>query len=83
MLGGINMVKVYSITDCSWCKKTKNYLSSRGIEYEDINVEKDKEGRQELISLSKQQSVPVLNIDGNVVVGFDKEKIDEYLNLQN
>lgn len=75
------MVKIYSIPDCPWCKKTKAYLNTKGIEYVDINVEKDKEGRKELLAISKQQSIPTIDIDGNIIIGFDKEKIDEYLNL--
>ncbi|AKA68866.1 glutaredoxin domain-containing protein [Clostridium scatologenes] len=75
------MVKVYSMSDCPWCKKAKTYLSTKGIDYIDINVEKDIAGRKELLEISKQQNVPTININGNIVVGFDKDKIDEYLNL--
>ncbi len=75
------MVKVYSIPDCPWCKKTKTYLNTKGIDYIDINVEKDIDGRKELLEISKQQNVPTININGNIVMGFDKDKIDEYLNL--
>lgn len=75
------MVKVYSITDCSWCEKTKQYLKSKDINYVEVNVEKDLEGREQLLALSKQQSVPVIDINGNIVLGFDKQKIDEYLAL--
>ena len=75
------MVKVYSIPNCSWCQKTKSYLKSKNITYVDINVEEDLEGRKQLLVLSKQQSVPVLDISGKIILGFDKQKIDEYLVL--
>lgn len=75
------MVTVYSIPDCSWCQKTKAYLKAKEIDYIDINVEQDQEGRKQLQVLSNQQSVPVLDINGNIVLGFDKQKIDEYLAL--
>lgn len=75
------MIKVYSTADCPWCKKTKAYLESKGIEYIDINVEKDIEGRKELLEISKQQNIPTINIDGNIIVGFDKDAIDKHLNL--
>lgn len=75
------MIKVYSTADCPWCKKAKVYLQSKGIEYIDINVEKDIEGRKELLEISKQQSIPTINIDGNIIVGFDKDAIDKHLNL--
>ena len=76
------MIKVYSISDCSWCKKAKSYLEQKGVNYEDTNVEHDAEGLKELVSLSGQQSVPVVNIDGKIVIGFDRNKIDEYLQWQ-
>jgi glutaredoxin-like YruB-family protein len=75
------MVTVYSIPDCSWCQKTKAYLKSKAVDYIDINVEQDLEGRKQLQVLSKQQSVPVLDINGNIILGFDRQKIDEYLAL--
>lgn len=75
------MVKVYSIPDCPWCKKAKAYLNTKGIDYIDINVEKDIDGRKELLKISKEQNIPTININDNIVVGFDKDKIDEYLNL--
>ena len=75
------MVTVYSITDCSWCTKTKQYLKAKNVSYIDVNVEQDMEGRKQLLALSKQQSVPVLDINGKIVIGFDQQKIDEYLAL--
>ncbi|AKN30375.1 glutaredoxin [Clostridium carboxidivorans P7] len=75
------MVKVYSMPDCPWCKKAKAYLNTKGIDYIDINVEKDIAGRKELLEISKEQNIPTININGNIIVGFDKDKIDEYLNL--
>ncbi|MBP2644964.1 MAG: glutaredoxin [Firmicutes bacterium] len=75
------MIKVYSIPDCSWCKKVKTYLTSKNVDFTDINVEDDPEGRQELMSLSPELQIPLVNINGNIVVGFNKEKLDEYLQL--
>ena len=74
------MVKVYSIPDCPWCVKVKKYLNSKNIEFEDINVQENVDGREEMISLTNQSSVPVINIDGNVIIGFEKEKLDSLLN---
>ena len=76
------MVTVYSINECSWCKKTKSYLTQKGISYTEVNVEEDLDGLKELLTISGQQSVPVLDIDGQVVIGFDRNKIDEYLQLK-
>ncbi|MFA6940671.1 MAG: glutaredoxin domain-containing protein [Clostridiaceae bacterium] len=74
------MIKVYTLPDCPWCKKAKAYLQSKGIDYIDVNVEEDMEARREFLALSKQQSLPVLNINGNIVIGYDKEQIDKYIN---
>lgn len=75
------MVKVYSIPDCPWCIKVKKYLNSKSIDFEDINVQEDVAGKEEMISLTNQSSVPVINIDGNIVIGFEKEKLDSLLHL--
>ncbi|SMC27520.1 Glutaredoxin-like protein, YruB-family [Clostridium acidisoli DSM 12555] len=73
------MIKIYSTPTCSWCKKTKEYLKSKNIEYVDVNVADDMEGREEMFKLSEQSAVPVINIDGNIVLGFDKAKIDKLI----
>ncbi len=73
------MIKVYSTESCPWCVKTKQYLKIKGIEYTEINVEKDVEGREEMVKLSGQTGVPVINIDGTIIVGFDKPAIDKGL----
>lgn len=73
------MIKIYSTPTCSWCKKTKDYLKSKNIDFEDLNVADDFEAREEMFKLSKQSAVPVINIDGNIIVGFDKAAIDELI----
>ncbi|GKX68766.1 glutaredoxin family protein [Inconstantimicrobium mannanitabidum] len=75
------MVKVYSTNSCPWCVKAKNYLSSKGVDFEDLNVQENMEAREEMVSKSKQMGVPVLDIDGTIIVGFDKPEIDKALNL--
>ena len=74
------MVKVYSTNTCPWCDKAKSYLKSKGIEFEELNVQEDMVAREEMIKKSKQMGVPVLDIDGTVIVGFDKNAIDKALN---
>lgn len=75
------MVKVYSIPECPWCQKAKSYLKLKGVQFEDINVAVDEKGRDEMIGLTGGHGVPVIKIENNIVVGFDKAKIDEYLKL--
>jgi glutaredoxin-like YruB-family protein len=61
---------------------TKEYLKQKGILFEEVDVSKDERAAQEMIEKSGQMGVPVIDIDGKIVIGFDKERIDELLNLK-
>ena len=61
---------------------TKEYLRSKGIEFEEVDVSTNEEAAMEMIQKSGQMGVPVIEIDGQIVIGFDKERIDELLNLK-
>lgn len=69
------MIKVYTTDSCPWCDKAKNFLKSKNLEYTELNVQDDMEAREEMIKKSRQMGVPVLDIDGNIIVGFDKPAI--------
>ncbi|MBU1043979.1 MAG: glutathione S-transferase N-terminal domain-containing protein [Candidatus Omnitrophica bacterium] len=69
-------IKIYSTPTCPYCTQAKQYLSSKGLPYENIDVSADQEKAQEMVKLSGQMGVPVLVIGGTVVTGFDKSKID-------
>ncbi|MDP4087721.1 MAG: glutaredoxin family protein [Bacillota bacterium] len=72
-------VTVYTSSTCPWCVKAKQYLSSKGVEYKEVNVSLDMQAAREMIEKSGQRGVPVLDINGQIVVGFDRPKIDELL----
>lgn len=74
-------VKIYSTPTCPYCKMAKEYLSSKGISYQDIDVSTDKESLQEMIKVSGQMGVPVVVINGSAVVGFDRSRIDSLLEI--
>ncbi|HHX28057.1 MAG TPA: glutaredoxin family protein [Firmicutes bacterium] len=74
-------VKVYSTPSCPWCVRAKAYLKENGIPFTDVDVSQDVASAREMVKISGQMGVPVLSIDGNVVVGFDKKRIDELLGL--
>lgn len=74
-------VKVYSTPTCPYCKMAKEYLSSKGISYQDINVADDQKAADEMVKLSGQMGVPVISVNDKTVVGFDKEKINSLLGL--
>ena len=73
-------VKVYSTQTCPYCHKAKDYLSSLGVSFTDIDVASNPALAEEMVKLSGQMGVPVISIDGEVVVGFDKGRIDSLLN---
>lgn len=73
------MIKVYTTDSCPWCVKAKNYLKSKNITFEELNVAEDMDARQEMVQKSRQMGVPVLDINGTVVIGFDKPAIDTAL----
>jgi glutaredoxin 3 len=74
-------VKIFSTPTCPHCIHAKAYLTSQGISYENVDVASDEKGLQEMMRLSGQMGVPVLVIDGDVIVGFDKAKIDAKLGV--
>lgn len=72
-------IKVYGVPGCPFCKKTKEFLKSKGLNFENIDVAADHELAEEMIKKSGQMSVPVIEIDGKIVIGFDKEKMENLL----
>lgn len=75
------LVKVYSTPTCVYCKTLKEYLKKHKVEFEDIDVSKDEKQLQDMIKKSGQMGVPVVDIDREVIVGFDKQKIDAKLKI--
>ena len=72
-------VKVYSTPSCSYCVMAKQYLASKNIAYEDKDVSRDREAAVEMVNKSGQRGVPVLEINGKIIVGFDRNAIDRSL----
>ena len=75
------MVKIYSTPTCVYCKTLKGYFKKNIIEFEDIDISKDEQQLQKMIKDSGQMGVPVVDIDGEIIIGFDKEKIDKLLKI--
>lgn len=74
-------VKVYSTATCPYCKMAKDFLAEHNIPFEAVDVGQDREAAREMVEKSGQMSVPVIDIDGKVIVGFDKKAISEELEI--
>lgn len=74
-------VTVYSTPTCPFCKHVKEFLDEHNVEYTDIDVSADEVKAQEMIQKSGQMGVPVTDIDGELIIGFDEKKLKKMLNL--
>lgn len=73
-------VTVYSTTTCPYCVLAKDFLKKKGVHFKDVNVSIDSKAAQEMIEKSGQMGVPVIDVDGEIIVGFDKKRLDELTN---
>ena len=76
-----NLVEIYTTQNCAFCKMAKQYFKENNIEYKEYDVSVDKERAQEMIEKTHQYGVPVIVINGKVVVGFDREKVSQFLGM--
>jgi glutaredoxin-like YruB-family protein len=74
-------VTVYTTPTCSWCTTVKRHLQENGIQYREVNVAADQKAAEEMVRKSGQQGVPQTEINGQIVVGFDKSRINSLLGL--
>jgi glutaredoxin-like YruB-family protein len=72
-------ITIYSADWCAFCHATKDYLDKRGVQYVEKNVDTDPENAQEAIHKSGQAGIPVTDVDGIIIIGFDRPKIDAVL----
>lgn len=76
------MIKVYSTPSCPYCKLAKDYLNEKGLAFVEINVADDAEMAKEVVKLSGQMGVPVIDIDGQIIVGWNKSALEEVLAMK-
>lgn len=76
-----HQVTIYTTSTCSWCQAVKDYLAAREIDFEEVDVSADMNRARELVEKTGQYGVPVTDIDGEMVVGFDRSRIDALLEL--
>lgn len=80
--GGTHRVIVYSSPTCVWCTRAKTYLRTRGVPFRDVDVSRDPSAARDLVRRTGQMAVPVIEIDGQTIVGFDQMRIDSALGLR-
>jgi len=76
-------VKVYSTPSCPWCNIAKEFLKKNNVSFEEIDVSQDMIAAQEMMIKSGQMGVPVIEIDGQMIVGFDEQKLKKILEIEN
>lgn len=75
-------VIIFTTPTCSFCNMAKKYFRERGIQFKDVDVSRDPAAARDMVRRSGQQGVPVIDIGGKIVVGFDRPKIDKLLGLK-
>ena len=72
-------IKIYTTPACSWCKKLKEWLKKKRCSFQDLDVSESDKYREELITKSGQVAVPVIEIDGQIIIGFQEKVIEDAL----
>lgn len=76
-------VLVYSTPTCPYCTYAKEFFTEKAVDFEDIDVSKDHARAMEMVQKSGQQGVPVIDIDGHIIVGFQPEVFESLINKRN
>lgn len=74
------MVKIYSTPTCPYCEMVKEYLKERNVKYEELDVSNNEAAQKEMLTKSHQMGVPVIDVDGTIIIGFSRSEIDKALN---
>lgn len=78
----LKRVTVYTTPTCSWCNTLKTHLRKNNVKFTEIDVSKDQSAAQAMVAKSGQQGVPQTDINGQMIIGFDKVKINQLLEIQ-
>lgn len=73
---------IYTTPSCGYCKMAKAFFKEHNLQYQEKDLASDAVARDEMIAKSNQLSVPVIDIDGQIVVGFDKQKLSELVGVK-
>ena len=76
------MIKIYTTPTCVYCRMAKDFFKEHNVQYEEHNVMEDLKAREEIVSKSGQMGVPVIDVGGEMIIGFDKERLMELLDVK-
>ncbi|MBI4095104.1 MAG: glutathione S-transferase N-terminal domain-containing protein [Candidatus Liptonbacteria bacterium] len=74
-------IKIYSTPSCVYCKKAKEFFRAQNIQYEEVNVAEDEAALREMMEKSHQMGVPVIDIEGEILVGYDQRRLMHALGI--
>lgn len=75
-------IKIYSTPICVYCRMAKEFFKKNNVEFEEVNVAADREAAEEMVKKSHQMGVPVIDIDGEIFIGFDRRDLEEKLGIR-
>ncbi|OGG37731.1 NrdH-redoxin [Candidatus Jorgensenbacteria bacterium GWA1_54_12] len=78
----MSKITIYTTPTCVYCKMTKQFFAEHNVQYEEKDVAENESAAHEMVEKSGQMGVPVIDIDGNIIVGFDKKKLSELLKIK-
>ena len=77
----VNSVKIYTTKTCPYCHMAKEFFKENNVKYEEIDVSSDRKAAEEMIHKSGQMGVPVIDVNGNIVVGYNKDSLKKLLKI--
>ena len=76
------MVNIYTTPTCVYCQMAKEFFKENNVSYQEHDVSSDAKAREEMINKSNQMGVPVIEVNDEIIIGFDKERLSELLNIK-
>ncbi|MBI5079145.1 glutathione S-transferase N-terminal domain-containing protein [Candidatus Wolfebacteria bacterium] len=73
------MIKIYTTLSCPYCQMAKEFFKQKGMDYEEFNVAENEAAREEMMNKSHQLGVPVIDINGAIIVGFNRSEVEKAL----
>jgi glutaredoxin 3 len=72
-------IKLYSSPTCGYCHQAKRYLAERGVKFTEYDISVDRAAAEEMVRLTGQMGVPVIVVNGDMVIGFDRDRLEQLL----